>query len=147
MPDKNNESNLSTNKWKNLIELKTDKSATIKEADKWSVLVVMDTQYYKNINTFHAGKQYLLWKNRVECRNKDMGILFSIQMRGKILAKKEIDYLSKFEYRSYIFYGLTKIHKIHIENFVRTYKDYAITPTDFKPRSIVAGQIWKITFW
>eukprot|EP00106_Octopus_bimaculoides_P002063 XP_014769505.1 PREDICTED: uncharacterized protein LOC106868650 [Octopus bimaculoides] len=41
--------NFNNTQWKQLIQLKNDKDLTIKEADKGSAVVLMDTEYYKKL--------------------------------------------------------------------------------------------------
>eukprot|EP00106_Octopus_bimaculoides_P021366 XP_014788808.1 PREDICTED: uncharacterized protein LOC106882590 [Octopus bimaculoides] len=42
-------SNVNTTQWKELIELQNNEDITIKEADKGSAVVIMDTLYYRNL--------------------------------------------------------------------------------------------------
>ncbi|XP_029656319.1 uncharacterized protein LOC115230243 [Octopus sinensis] len=49
IPKQHIKSNLNLNEWKDLVELKNDINLTIKEADKGSAVVLMDTEYYKNL--------------------------------------------------------------------------------------------------
>ncbi|CAC5383009.1 unnamed protein product [Mytilus coruscus] len=95
-----------------LINLQNNKNIVIKEADKSSAVVIMETDYYKNLilnmlqdNTYYeSGANYKQQKIIAK-----LVVLVNLYRKG--LTKKECDYIRTFECKTSQNYGLPKIHK------------------------------------
>ena len=125
--------------------LQNDKNIVIKQADKGGAFVVMDKEYYiDKINDLlkDSGTYKTLSENGDE---KVMAKLKKcVNQHKSILTKKEIDYLTKFEFKTSNFYGLPKVHQSsRIKESVMEMKTEYIEcscPEDLKMRPIVGGQ-------
>ena len=117
---------------------------TIKEADKGSAVVLMDSDYYKekveNILSNRSGYEKLPGNADNKIVNK---ISKLIDQYENCLTQKEIKCSTLFEHKSSLIYCLPKIHKIHtIINEVRKQRAEHINvhnPEDLSSRPTVAG--------
>ena len=95
-----------------LTKIRNSKDIIIKEADKGSGIVIMNTRYYKEKNEEMLDDETNY--SRMPS-NKDKSILTKInklcQKFDYLLTKKEKEYLTKFDSKTSNFYGLPKIHK------------------------------------
>ena len=136
--------NLSYRQRKSLQEIIDNDKIIIKEADKGSAVVVMDTEYYRNkiqemLNDQNNYKQI--------DENNDTNIISKIktlcQRYDNILTKHEIEYLTKFDVKTSNYYGLPKIHKSKLikEAICEQNSEYIeiLNPDDLKFRPIIAG--------
>ena len=128
-----------------LDDLVKNEEIIIKKADKGGCIVIMDTDWYKNklvlethlytstYTAIPAYKQYQVIKNLNNL----------IKKYKSNLTEKEIDYLTKFTWKTSNFYVLPKIHKSKkINDHISLYCDEYIEcphPDDLKSRPIVAG--------
>ena len=144
IPKQTTTSNFSSSQWKELTELQNDEELTIKEADKGSAVVLMDTPYYKNlIFTMLNNNQYYEKATNYSPQKVMKNLNSLVHSHSKDLTLKEIDFLTNFKYRPSLFYGLPKIHKSEtINNTIKKSPDQHIhtpNPVDLKLRPIVAG--------
>ena len=135
--------NLTQNEHKAIKSL-INPNIVIKEADKGSAVVLMDT-------TFYVDKVSELLNDKdtyIEIpKNIDRTSINKIKKMANIykdhLTRDEIQYLTNFEFRTSLFYGLPKIHKskIIIETVKHINSEYIRVPStpDLKLRPIVAG--------
>ena len=105
--------NLNKEEWNAIIQLKNDNSLVIKEGDKGGACVIMESDYYKD-------KVMLLLSDettykKIENENLEEKILIKIKRLTRRhedeLTKKEVDYLTNFDYKPSNVYGLPKVHK------------------------------------
>ena len=137
--------NLSTSERQALHELKTNHDIVIKKADKGGSMVIMNTTDYKD-NLVLKGHLNCNSYRRIDesCDKKVMkNIVEHVQKHKTCLTNKEIDFLTKFEWKTSNFYVLPKIHKCKtiIEEVKINENDYIEIPfpEDIKGRPIVAG--------
>ena len=103
--------NISVEERKGLKNLSANQDIIIKEVDKGSTVVIMNTSYYEE-----KIKSILTNSNAYKklTTNKDRSIMSDIckltSIYETILTKKEKGYVSSFEYKSSLYYGLPKIH-------------------------------------
>ena len=128
-----------------LNDLKRDTSIIIKKADKSNIIVIMDTEFYKNklvLTDYLNNNNYE--KADVNADKKVFQDLKSyIELNKSCLTSKELNYITKYEWRWSNFYIQPKINKC------KTLKDIIITsnseyiktdpPESLKGRPIVAG--------
>ena len=136
--------NIPYNQQQALQELQDNHSIVIKEADKGGAIVLMDRDYYeeKILEMLTDSSTYQEIPS-----NKDKETLAKLHQLickyASHLTDKEKDFLTKFENRSSLFYGLPKIHKSEeIINAVRTQNQLYVKilrPRDLKFRPIIAG--------
>ena len=137
-------SNFSKEKWIELNNLRNDKTITIKQADKGSAVVVMDTTHYIDLVQQMLNDQNFYEQSRQYKQQKVLRQLFVLlHLYRKCLTEKEMDYLTNFNCKSSNFYGLPKIHKSKTINEIcrnseKTYINIP-RPDDLKLRPIVAG--------
>ena len=127
-----------------LKELSENRNLTIKEADKGSAVVLMDSNFYRK-----KIENILLNENAYErlSTNNDNKVMSKLKKLvntyKNILTEKEAKYLTSFEFKSSYFYGLPKIHKSKsIINEIKEQKSDIIClerPDDLSFRPIVAG--------
>lgn len=139
-----NKFNISLSQKRGLEALQNNPNITIKEADKGSAIVIMDSDYYEN-------KMQEMLEDASTYEKLDQNIDRSIMNKvctlvGKYqanLTKREISYLTKFDYKTSKFYGLPKIHKskaiIDAINQQKTEYIKIPRPADLKFRPIVGG--------
>lgn len=113
-----------------------DSSIVIKEADKGGAVVVMDAEYYKgkilemlNNNEFYCEIS--------ECNDKKtiqkVKRLLKDHQASSNIATKEVDFLTDFDFRESVFYGLPKIHKSKtITNAIKMQNNPYITVSNRK---------------
>ena len=137
-------SNINKSQQKAIKELQKDSSIVIKEADKGGAIVIMDATHYEQmvldqLEDISFYRQ--LPRNEDKKTMSQIGKL--IRTYGQNLTKNETDYLTNFEVRSSIFYGLPKIHKSkEIQENIRNCSGTHIKiskPDDLKLRPIIAG--------
>ena len=124
--------------------IKNNKNIIIKEADKGAAIVIMNSSFYEQkINEIlNDSETYLHVSN-----NSDKTVINKIKALVKkyenILTTDESKYLTNFEYKTSMIYGLPKIHKSTIiQNAIKTQQEDFVTikdPIDLKMRPIVAG--------
>lgn len=137
--------NLTTQERKALTDLKQNENITIKKADKGGSIVIMDTDYYRNHLVIEGHLQNNTYKEiQKDCDVKVMSRLKVLIENHKLcLRPKEIQYLTKFDWKTSNLYVLPKIHKCtSITDEIRSTADDVIvlpTPKDLKGRPIVAG--------
>ena len=136
-------SNVSKTEWGALETLKHSKMI-IKQADKGSAIVLMNSNFYKEkiLDLLNDQDTY-----KVIPHNMDITIINKIKLFSKKykdqLTKEEAKYIYDFNYSTSNFYGLPKIHKSRIvKNAVNDLRSEIISvrePVDLKLRPIVAG--------
>ncbi|XP_029648835.1 uncharacterized protein LOC115222656 [Octopus sinensis] len=136
--------NLNNLEWKNRTELQNHKDLTIKEADKGSAVVLMDTEHYKKLVPSILENEAFYEKVINYKQQKTMKNLASlILLHGKGPREKETDYITNFKCKPSLFYGLPKIHKSKIINEACKQSPGKCiniqTPEDLTLRPIVAG--------
>jgi hypothetical protein len=105
--------NLSKEEEKALIDLSNNDSIVIKEADKGGGVVIMNKTYYqqKILHILQDNEYYKSIREKIERKNiVKMKHLVNGPLSGNI-TNKEKDYLSNFDTRESLFYGLPKVHK------------------------------------
>ena len=145
--DKNNlRSNINRKEREAIQKLQARNEIVIKEADKGSAVVIMNKSYYKDkiLELLNDPETYSEIPNNMD--KKTMSKINSLVTTNKSnLTKKEIDYLTNFEYKTSQFYGLPKIHKSKlIQKAIEEQNSSCVNiqdPEDLKFRPIVAGPI------
>ena len=137
--------NLSFNERKALENLQNNDQIVIKKADKGGSLVIMDTDYYNN----HLVLQGHLKSNTYKVVTSDCDKIVMNNLTKHVhnykecLTDKEIDYLTKFDFKTSSFQVLPKVHKCNsILEIINSKNDDYIeipSPKDLKSRPIVAG--------
>eukprot|EP00106_Octopus_bimaculoides_P014668 XP_014782110.1 PREDICTED: uncharacterized protein LOC106877676 [Octopus bimaculoides] len=123
--------------------METGQSLTIKEADKGSTVVLMNTDFYKHLalsllndNSYETITNY---KQQKTLKN----LITLILQHGQGLTDKEKDYIINFKCKPSLFYGLPKIHKNKsITEACKLSSDIYINikaPEDLKLKLIIAG--------
>ena len=128
------------------IGIKNDKNLVVKESDKGGACVVMDSEFY-------GRKMRQILEDETTYKkldkNIDKEILKKIEdlpaMHDKELTKKEVKYLTNFNYKTSQLYSLPKVHKsMKInEEIQKTKTEYisVIRPNDMSFRPIIAGLV------
>lgn len=136
--------NIDDTQRKSINELKNDKNVVIKEADKGSAVVIMNSSHYKDMvlkilddpNYYEKCPTYST-TNILSKLNK------LINKYGNGLTDKERNYITDFVCRESNFYGLPKVHKSQlIEKACLENNSTCVEikePDDLKLRPIVAG--------
>lgn len=144
LPKPKPKSNTSRKEWIITHQLHNNKNITIKEADKGSTVVIMDTTNY--INSVSSLLQDTTHYESVQNyqQSKIMTKLTTfIRQHQNSLTTKEFDYLTHFDCRTSFLYGLPKIHKNKtINDACKESTSSCINlhhPSDLKLRPIVAG--------
>jgi len=138
-------SNLNASEYKALQNLTQDHTIIIKEADKGGAVVIMNANYYeeKIMEILKDDKTYEPISNYNE--NTVMNKISKLAKKHNCLNKKELEYLTKFNYKTSNFYGLPKVHKSqNINNAIQSQGGPIVnitSPGDLKFRPIVAGPI------
>ena len=122
----------------------TNSDLIIKEADKGSAVVLMDRQFYilKIMDLLKDKDTYVEIPNNID-RQTINKIKKTVNKYKNNLTKEESKFLTNFEYRTSLFYGLPKVHKSTL--IIQTVKDSnseyicVPNPSDLKLRPIVAG--------
>ena len=136
--------NIKRNEFETITELKNNYALTIKEADKGSAIIVMNSSCYRNkiLDLLNKGDAY----KEIE-KNMDLTVINKIEKFAKKymteLTTKEKSYIYKFDYKSSQFYGLSKINKSTIINDVIDNSGdkeiiSAVDPSELNLRPIVA---------
>ena len=138
--------NLTKQEWIGIKNLKNDKNLVVKESDKGGACVVMNSEFYGR-----KMRQILEDETTYKKLNKniDKEVLKKIEdltaMHDKELTKKEVKYLTNFDYKTSQLYGLPKVHKsMKInEEIQKTKTEYisVLRPTDMSFRPIIAGPV------
>ncbi|XP_065658991.1 uncharacterized protein LOC136083516 [Hydra vulgaris] len=121
------------------------KDIVIKIADKGSNLIVMDSTYYsdKLVYQDHLSSSITYEKTNLNFDKLVFKNLLKMIDKHKCLTQNEIDYITKFEWKSSIFYVIPKIHKCkEIIKKVQESNSLVIEmqpPIDLKGRPIIAG--------
>lgn len=137
-------SNLSYKQKCAIDSLKDDHSIIIKEADKGSAVVIMNTDFYcEHIHSMLNDVEFYTTASEDFDTETRKIINDLIQTYDSCLHDKEKDYLVNFIHKTSFFYGLPKIHKSTIigkaiEEQNDTYIEVE-NPTDLKFRPIVGG--------
>ena len=127
-----------------LNNLRANQSIVIKEADKGSSVIIMDLNYYKEkIKTIlNDSQSYENIHSNIDKTVMNKIKKITEKYKG-ILTEQECKYLSSFESKTSLFYGMPKIHKCEsIINAIKCQKKTVITlkdPPDLTFRPIVAG--------
>lgn len=137
--------NLTPQERKALKDLTNYDDVIIKKADKGDALVIMDTLFYKDKLVLADHLQTETYENvNANSDNKVFKELKLLMSKYKSnVTKKELSYITNFEWKSSLFYVLPKIHKCKsiIEKMAEQ-KCLCIVmepPPDLKGRAIVAG--------
>ena len=105
-------SNLTSKQWNGINQLKNNNNIVIKEADKGGAVVIMNKEHYMRMvySQLHDGVTYK--RTDQSCDKKVMiNLTKLVQKYHNSLTKKEIDYLTKFNFSTSNFYGLPIVHK------------------------------------
>ena len=93
--------------------MKNDNSLVIEEGDKGGAFVIMESDYYEDKMMLLLGDETTYKK--IENENLEGKILIKIKRLTRRhedeLTKKEVDYLTNFDYKPSNMYGLPKVHK------------------------------------
>lgn len=123
-----------------------DDSIVIKEADKGGAVVVMDAEYYKHkiLEMLDNNEFYCeIAENNDKKTIQKVKRLLKDHQTSSDITTKEADFLTDFDFRESVFYGLPKIHKSKtITNAIKMQNNAYITcikPDDLKFRPIVGG--------
>lgn len=137
-------SNLKYDERRAIASLKNQSNITIKEADKGSAVVLMDSNFYEHkiMDILNDQETYKMIPNNVD-KTTINKIKTTLKKYERSLTKDEIKFLTNFEYKTSLFYGLPKVHKSHsiIKAIEEGNSDYIFVPnpSDLKMRPIVAG--------
>jgi hypothetical protein len=140
----NSKTNFTDSDWKTLNYIRKDKSIIIKEADKGSAIVIMDSDFYRD-KIMDLLNDHLTYNKISDTTTTEANILKKIiKLTDKYnLLTPENKFLIKFEPKISYFYGLPKIHKSSsiIEEIKNTNDEYIqiLRPDDLLFRPIVAG--------
>ena len=139
-----NKSNLSKKQWKGINDLKNNDSIIIKEADKGGCVVIMNKTHYKAMVYNQLDDRVTYKRTGKSCDKTVFNKLSKLVKKYQgDLTKKEIDYLTKFMFKTSNFYGLPKVHKSDIitKAIEEQNSEYIkiSEPGDLTPRPIVAG--------
>lgn len=138
-------SNISNEEWDAINKLKDDKSIVIKVADKGGAFVVLDTDYYerKMSQMITDSTTYRKTESAETEDNIMKKVKHLVTKYDKRFTKEECKYLSDFEHKTSLLYGLPKIHKSKAINCeIETKNNSYIhmqTPEDLTFRPIIAG--------
>jgi len=135
-------SNLSKEEWQALNELKNNDKIVIKEADKGSSVVIMDSDYYAEKMTNMLSDQDTYEELKQDTSKHILSKIKSLVNQADI-PKDTCEFLTRFELKCANLYGLPKIHKSKcimkaIEEQQSSYIE-TLRPCDLKFRPIVAG--------
>ena len=124
--------------------LTKDESIIIKEADKGGAVVIMEKQYYKKIMLTHlADKDTYVKQDNYQIAQVASKIKNLSSRYKNALTKKEIDYLTNFDSKDSLIYGLPKIHKSKSTSDAITHQNSEVisifNPPDLTIRPIIAG--------
>ena len=137
--------NLTKNELVALKNLKNDESIVIKEADKGSMVVILDKTFYKEKMLMTLSNTDVYKKHK---KNKDNKIFNKVKKLAKDyyssgnLTFKEREYISHFNHTTANFYGNPKIHKSNAikEAILKCNTSYVHLQTDdIKFRGISGG--------
>lgn len=140
----NTRTNISHNERNAIASLKNNDSLIIKEADKGAAVVLMNTDFYKS-KCYEILNDPNTYQKITDNRDKNTitKIKTMLKKYEHYLTKDEMKYLTNFEYKTSLFYGLPKIHKskIIIAAIEEQNSEYVSIndPLDLKLRPIVAG--------
>ena len=116
----------------------------IKESDKGGSCIIMDSQYYKEkmIGELSDTSTYQELENNIDKKTKTRLVELTKRYDNN-LTKKEIKYLTEFDFEESNLHGLPKVHKREeikkkIKESLYEYVEVA-QPKDLKMRPIVAG--------
>ena len=138
-------SNLSQEEIEALKDLQEDQNIIIKKADKSNILVIMDKQFYKNKLVL---RDHLDQSTYEKCHEKEDIRTFKelkklVNTHKDCLTKKEIDYVTNYEWKTSNFYVQPKVNKCKIlkDIITQTNNEYIKTdpPETLKARPIIAG--------
>ncbi|CAC5371810.1 unnamed protein product [Mytilus coruscus] len=101
-------SNLKKTDWNIISDLQNNKNIVKKEADKGSAVVIMGTDYYKNLIL-----KYTYYESVANYKQQKIiaKLIVLVNLYRKGLTKKECDYITNFKCKTSQIYGLPKIHK------------------------------------
>ncbi|GAB1597911.1 uncharacterized protein LOC115215981, partial [Argonauta hians] len=144
LPQPTPKPNTNTKEWQTIRTLNQDLNITIKEADKGSTVVIMDTPKYISsaLTLLNDTSHYEATPNYKS--STIMNKLSKLIMKYRShLTKKERQYLTNFTCRTSNFYGLPKLHKSQqinekCKNSTSSYISLP-HPDNLKLRPIVAG--------
>ena len=146
VPSKNNFfNNLSPAEFVALKNLKKDDSIIIKEADKGSMVVILNKNFYQTQITMTLSNTEIYKKEK---KNIDTAILNKVKVLANkfynldVLTFKERKYISNFNFTTSNFYGNPKVHKSKtIKEAITNCKDtyLQIKTDDIKFRGISGG--------
>lgn len=119
----------------------------MKKADKGGNFIIMDKPYYRDslVLENHLNHKSYTKIDKNEDRNVMKSLNTLLRNHEDCLTKKEVDFISNFEWKTSNFYALPKIHKskeiiriIKEENKIYVEVD---PPNDLKSRPIIAGPV------
>ena len=104
--------NFTKEEWKTITKLKNDKSVIIKESDNSGSCIIMDSQYYKEkmMEELSDTSTYQELENNIDKKTKKRLVELTKRYDNN-LTRKEIKYLTEFEFKESNLYGLPKVHK------------------------------------
>ena len=135
--------NLTRAQWNGIKELRNNQNLVIKKGDKGGACVVMDSEFYhkKLFELVNDRNTYQELNGNIDKKiNKKITSL--TEKYQEQLTQKEIDYLTKFKYKTSQLYELPKVHKSNIikreiesnpSEYIEVHQ-----PGDLKMRPIVA---------
>ena len=144
--ERKNKSNITKEEINAMKKLSTDCSIVIKEADKGGAVVIMDAEFYKNkVMSMLTDEEFYKEISENQDKKTMQKVKYLIQKHSDTTSftKKEKDFLTDFDFRESVFYGLPKIHKSKIitEAIKEQNSDYVTchNPQDLTLRPIVGG--------
>ena len=127
-----------------LSNLEKDRTIVIKEADKGGGVVIMDTEFYRQIMLAHLNDQNTYIPINPSDTPKVLEKIKRLTTRYcNHLTEKETDFLTNFDSKESHIYGLPKIHKSKIISSAIQQQNSEIistpSPPDLTIRPIIAG--------
>lgn len=112
IPKTTNKNNLSSNERKALDSLTKDTSIVIKEADKGSGIVIMNSYYYEEKIKEMLNDKTFYKKTNEQCTKATFQKIRKTISTGKDLTRKEIEYLINFDCKTSFFTDYRKFIKV-----------------------------------
>lgn len=114
--------------WIEFNKLQNEKEITIKEANKVSAVIIMDTSYNKHLLVSLLNNNEYYAEKTITTHRKSMKNLYSLiqaQRKDPTKEKQRKHFLANFKGKSGLFYGFSKIHKSPtIKEVIKTHRKH-----------------------